>query len=152
MSAVLIMSKKTSNDVILCRTLFKQHLQSRYIIKVSDANWPMKCEAKMATQGGQFCTSVSFSYAGLQVTFSLPREFYFCESFLCSKWTQNMSLKDRNELKNFKNISTKSCQVTSYIFTKMNYQIDEKPDKTASTSYLRKLLCARPFLLPVYHL
>ena len=29
-----------------------------------NANWPMKCEAKMAAQGRQFCTSVLVSYAG----------------------------------------------------------------------------------------
>ena len=35
MSAVVIMSKRTSNDAIIFRRLFKQDPQSRYIIEVS---------------------------------------------------------------------------------------------------------------------
>ena len=35
MSAVVVMSKRTSNDAIIFRTLFKQNPQSRYIIEVS---------------------------------------------------------------------------------------------------------------------
>ena len=70
--------------------------------------------------------------------------FYtFLKSFI-SKYTQNISLKDRNEFKTFKYISTKSNQVTGYIFTKINYQTNKKPDKTASKNYFKKLLSARP--------
>ena len=38
-----------------------------------NANCPMKSEAKMAAHGSQFWTSVSVPYAGLYVSFSLPR-------------------------------------------------------------------------------
>ena len=38
-------------------------------------NWLMKCEAKMAANGGQFYTSVLVLYAGLYVSFSLARNF-----------------------------------------------------------------------------
>ena len=33
----------------------------------------MKCEAKMAAHGGQFCTSVLVPYTVFYVSFSLPR-------------------------------------------------------------------------------
>ena len=67
-----------------------------------NANWAMKCEAKMADREGQFCTSVSVPCAGLYVNFSLPRDFlYFLKSFLW-KYAQNISWKDRSEFKNFK--------------------------------------------------
>ena len=80
------------------------------------ANWPMKREAKLAAHGGQFCTSVLVPYAVLYVSFSLPRDFYtFLKSFL-GKYTQNISLKDRNEFKNFKCISRMSNQVTGNKF------------------------------------
>ena len=83
-----------------------------------NANWPMKTEAKMAANGGQFRTSVSVPYAGLYVSFSLPRDFlHFLTSFLW-KYTQNMSSKYRNKFENFKYISTKSNQVTGYIFSR----------------------------------
>ena len=62
------------------------------------------CQFQSPTQA---CTSVSVSYA----TF-----YSFLKSFL-SKYTQNISLKDRNEFKNFKYISTKSNRVTGYIFS-----------------------------------
>ena len=42
-----------------------------------NANWPMKCEAKMAAYGGQFCTSISVPFAGLYVSFSLPHFLHF---------------------------------------------------------------------------
>ena len=43
----------------------------------------MKSEAKMAAHGGQFWTSVSVPYAGLYVSFSLPRDFlHFLKIFL----------------------------------------------------------------------
>ena len=42
----------------------------------------MQCEAKVAAHGGKFCTSVSVSYAGLYVSFSLTRDFLqFSEEF-----------------------------------------------------------------------
>ena len=46
------------------------------------------------------------------------------------------------------NISTKSNRVTGYIFkfTKINYQNDEKPDKTVPKNYMSKVLNARPFV------
>ena len=43
----------------------------------------MKSEAKMAVHGLKFWTSVSVLYAGLHVSFSLPREFlHFLKFFL----------------------------------------------------------------------
>ena len=43
----------------------------------------MKCEAKMAAYGGQFCTSVLVPYAGLYVSFGLPRDvLHFLKNFL----------------------------------------------------------------------
>ena len=87
-------------------------------LHIWNANWPMKYETKMAAYGGQFCTSVSFPYAGLFVSFSLPRGFlYFLKSFL-GKFLQNIFSKDRNEFKNFKYISIKSNGVTGYIFSR----------------------------------
>ena len=48
-----------------------------------NANLPMKSEAVMAAHGGQFCTSVSVPYAGMYVSFSLPRDFLlFLKIFL----------------------------------------------------------------------
>ena len=41
-------------------------------------------------------------------------------------------------------MSTKSNQVTGYIFAKINYQTNEGPDKTASKNYFRKLPSPRP--------
>ena len=35
----------------------------------------MKSEAEMVAHGGQFWTSVSVTYAGFYVSFSLPRDF-----------------------------------------------------------------------------
>ena len=69
--------------------------------------WPGPCEAKMVAHGGQFCTLVLLPHA----TF-----YTFLKSFLW-KYTQIFSLKDNNEFKNFKYISTKSNQVTDYIFS-----------------------------------
>ena len=57
-----------------------------------NANWPMKCEAKMAAHGGQFCTSVPVPYAGLYVSFSLPRDFLHFLKISLWKYTQDMSL------------------------------------------------------------
>ena len=48
-----------------------------------NANWPMKCEAKMAAHGRQFCTSILVPYAVLYVSFSLPCYFlHFLKCFL----------------------------------------------------------------------
>ena len=76
----------------------------------------MKSEAKMAAHGGQFWTSVSVPYAGMYVSFSLLRDFLLFSEEFFSKYTQNISWKDRNESKNFKYISTKPNRVTGYIF------------------------------------
>ena len=52
-------------------------------IHIWNANWPMKSEAKMVAHGEQFWTSVSVFYAGLYVSFSLPRDFLpFLKIFL----------------------------------------------------------------------
>ena len=76
----------------------------------------MKCEAKMAANGGEFCTLVFVPYAILYVSFSLPRDFlHFLEGFLFEN-TQIISSKHRNEFKNFKYISTKSNWLTGYTF------------------------------------
>ena len=94
--------------------------------------------------GRQFCTSVLVFHAVLRVSFSFPRDLlHFLKSFLW-KYAQNISWKDRNEFKNFKYILTKSTRVTGYtFFTKINYQTDEKPDKTYSKNYFSKLPSAR---------
>ena len=97
---------------------FRPGTASELDFHIWNANWPMKSEAKMATYGGQFWTSVLVPYAGLYVSFSLPRDFlHFLTSFLW-KYTQNMSSKYRNKFENFKYISTKSNQVTGYIFSR----------------------------------
>ena len=94
-----------------------QRYSSELNLHIWNANWPMKSKAKMAAHGGQFWTSVSVSYAGLYVRFSLPHNiFHFLTRFLW-KYTQNMSLKYRNKFKNFKYISTKSNRVAGYIFS-----------------------------------
>ena len=51
-----------------------RELNSELDFHIWNANWPMKCEAKMAVHGGQFWTSVSVLYAGLYVSFSLLRD------------------------------------------------------------------------------
>ena len=54
-----------------------------------NANWPMKCEAKMAAYGGQFCTSVLVSYTVMYVKFSLSRDiFHFHEEFSLKIYTK----------------------------------------------------------------
>ena len=118
---------------------------SEHDFHIRNANWPMKCEAKMAAHKGQFCTSVSVPYAVFYVSFSLPRDFlHFLKSFLW-KHTPNISSKYRNEFKTFKYISTKLNRVTVYIFfTKISFQTDEKPDKSVSKNYFSKLVSARP--------
>ena len=50
--------------------------------RIWNANWPVKCEAKMAAYRGQFCTSVLVSYAVLYVSFGLPHDFlHFSKEF-----------------------------------------------------------------------
>ena len=79
--------------------MLRRRMKTTRNFYILNANWPTKSEAKMATYGGQLCTSVSVSYAGLYVSFSLPRDFlYFLKSFLW-KYTQNMSSKDGNKLR-----------------------------------------------------
>ena len=75
-----------------------------------NANWLMKCEAKMAPHGGQSCT--------LYTSFSLRRDIlHFPEKFPF-EIDQNVLSKDRNESKYFKYISTKSNRVKGYIFSR----------------------------------
>ena len=63
---------------------FSEHgLLREHDFHIWNANWPMKSEAKMAAYGGQFCTSVLVPYAGLYISFSLPRDFlHFLKIFL----------------------------------------------------------------------
>ena len=75
-------------------------MTSKPDIHIWNANRPMKCEAKKALYGGQFCTSVSVSDVGLFISFSLPL-FTFSEEFSFKIHTKHV-LKDRNEFKNFK--------------------------------------------------
>ena len=85
------------------------------------------------------CTSVSVPYA----TF-----YSFLNSFL-SKYAQNISLKDRNEFKNFKYISTKSSRLTGYIFswkqiTKLTRNLTKRPRKITFGNYLVLVLSLPP--------
>ena len=105
----------------------------------------MKCEAKTAAHGWQFCTSVLVPYAVFYFSFSLSRDIYTFPKSFRWKFTQNISSRDRNESKNVECIWIKSNWVTGYIFSrKLNYQSFEKHDKTTSKNYFRKLLNARP--------
>ena len=65
----------------MCEQTFKfDSLNS--ISHICNANWQMIYEAKMATRGGQFCTSVLAPYAVLYVSFSLPCNIlHFPEQF-----------------------------------------------------------------------
>ena len=69
-------------------------------------NWPMKSEAKMAANGGQFWTSLSVPYACLYVSFSLPRDFLnflkislFENTYKICLQTKEMSLRISNVLR-----------------------------------------------------
>ena len=116
MSAVVMISKRTFNNATFLGHFLSRN--SEVDLLVWKANWPKKCEGKIAAHGGQFCTSVSFPYACLYVRFSLPRDFlHFLKSFLW-KLLQNIFSKDRNEFNTFRYISIKSNRVTDYMFSR----------------------------------
>ena len=100
----------------------------------------MNCEAKMAAHGGQFCMSVLVPDEVLYVSFSLPRDFLHRKIFL-----QKLEICPR--ISNIFRQSQTELQVM-HIFTKINYQTNEKLGKMDSKNHFRKLLNACP-LLPV---
>ena len=84
----------------------------------------------MDARGRQFCTPVLVPYAALYFSFTLSRDFlHFLSRDFFLKYAQITS-EDRNEFKGLKYIPTKSNRGTVYIFTKINCQTDDNPDKT----------------------
>ena len=108
----------------------------------------MEGETKTADYGGQFCTSGSVPYAVLYVSFSLPRDvLHSAEGFLLEN-THKISLQKAEMSLRTSNIFRPNQAEWQVIhFTKINYQTNEKPDKTVSINYFKKLPSARPLFV-----
>ena len=87
-----------------------------------NANWAMKCEAKMAAYGEQFCRSVLVPYEVLYVNSSLPNDFlHFPEGFLFEN-THKISLQKIEISLGTSNIFWQNQTKWQVIlFTKINY-------------------------------
>ena len=81
----------------------------------------------------------------MYVSFSLPPEFiYFPEGFLFEN-THKISLQKTEVSVRTSNIFRQNqTEWQVILFTKIHYQTNEKPDKTVSINYFRKLPSARP--------
>ena len=113
-----------------------------------NANWPVKCEAEMAAHVGQFCTSVLVPYAASYVSLSLRRGFLHLPEGLLVENTHKISLeKTRVSLKTSNIFRQNKTKWHVILFTKINYQIYEKPGKTVSINYFRELPSTRPLFI-----
>ena len=93
----------------------------------------------------QFWTSVSVSYAGLYAGFSLLRDFLLFSEEFSFKIHRKCFFKRQKRVSEFQIFLYKvKPSYRLYILTKISHQTNEKPNKTASKNYFRKLLSARP--------